>query len=206
MTTVEPKPRIRLATPFRHLPNAITILRFVLVAPAGWLLWEGAVAEALLLIAIAGFSDAVDGLLARRYDWRSRFGAIADPAADKLLSLVVFVVLTIQSHVPLWLLAIVVVRDLVIVIGALAYRHVLGNFAVQPTLLSKVNTGVLITVLVMVVIGLADFGWLTTLAAFVVDPVGFVAAGALGVVSGLHYVVVWTRRAVSGIRERREGA
>ena len=206
MTTTEPQPQIALGTPFRHLPNAVTILRFVLVVPAGWLLWEGAAAEALLLIAIAGFSDAVDGLLARRYDWRTRFGAIADPAADKLLSLVVFVVLAIQGHVPWWLLAIVVGRDLVIVIGALAYRHVLGNFAVQPTLLSKVNTGLLITVLVMVVISLADFGLLTAIAALLVDPHGFFVAGALGVVSGLHYVVVWTRRAVAGIRERREDA
>ena len=205
MTTPEMRP-IGLATPFRHLPNAISIMRMVLVVPAGWLLWQNAVAEALVLIAIAGISDAVDGLLARRYNWRTRFGAIADPAADKLLSLVVFVVLAVQGHVPWWLLGIVVGRDLVIVFGAMAYRQVLGNFDVKPTLLSKVNTGLQVVMLLLVVVGLADFGWVATTAATLVDPVGFVVVGVSCVLSGLHYVVVWSLRAASGIRERREDA
>ena len=193
-----------LATPFRHLPNAISIMRMLLVVPAGWLLWQSAVAEALVLIAIAGISDAVDGLLARRYNWRTRLGAIADPAADKLLSLVVFVVLALQGHVPWWLLGLVVGRDLVIVIGAMAYRHVLGNFDVQPTLLSKVNTGLQVVMLVLVVVGLADFGWVATIAATVADPFGFIVLGVSCVLSGVHYVVVWSLRAAAGIRERRE--
>ena len=195
-----------LATPFRHLPNAISIMRMLLVVPAGWLLWQSAVAEALVLIAIAGISDAVDGLLARRYNWRTRLGAIADPAADKLLSLVVFVVLAVQGHVPWWLLGLVVGRDLVIVIGAMAYRQVLGNFDVQPTLLSKVNTGLQVVMLVLVVVGLADFGWVATIAATVADPFGFIVVGVSCVLSGVHYVVVWSLRAAAGIRERREDA
>lgn len=205
MTTRETQP-IGLATKFRHLPNAISVMRMVLVVPAGWLLWQSAVAEALVLIAVAGLSDAVDGLLARRYNWRTRFGAIADPAADKLLSLVVFVVLAVQGHVPWWLLGIVVGRDLVIVFGAMAYRQVLGNFDVQPTLLSKVNTGLQVVMLLLVVVGLADFGWVAAMASTVVDPVGFVVVGISCVLSGLHYVVVWSLRAASGIRERQEDA
>ena len=205
MTTPETRP-MGLATPFRHLPNAISIMRMLLVVPAGWLLWQSAVAEALVLIAIAGISDAVDGLLARRYNWRTRLGAIADPAADKLLSLVVFVVLAVQGHVPWWLLGLVVGRDLVIVIGAMAYRHVLGNFDVQPTLLSKVNTGLQVVMLVLVVVGLADFGWVATIAATIVDPFGFIVLGVSCVLSGVHYVVVWSLRAAAGIRERREDA
>ena len=205
MTTPETRP-MGLATPFRHLPNAISIMRMLLVVPAGWLLWQSAVAEALVLIAIAGISDAVDGLLARRYNWRTRLGAIADPAADKLLSLVVFVVLALQGHVPWWLLGLVVGRDLVIVIGAMAYRQVLGNFDVQPTLLSKVNTGLQVVMLVLVVVGLADFGWVATIAATIVDPFGFIVLGVSCVLSGVHYVVVWSLRAAAGIRERREDA
>ena len=205
MTTPETRP-MGLATPFRHLPNAISIMRMLLVVPAGWLLWQSAVAEALVLIAIAGISDAVDGLLARRYNWRTRLGAIADPAADKLLSLVVFVVLAVQGHVPWWLLGLAVGRDLVIVIGAMAYRHVLGNFDVQPTLLSKVNTGLQVVMLVLVVVGLADFGWVATIAATVADPFGFIVVGVSCVLSGVHYVVVWSLRAAAGIRERREDA
>lgn len=203
MTSPEMQQR-DLATPFRHLPNAITILRFLLVGPAGWLLWHSAVAEALVLIAVAGLSDAADGLLARRYNWRTRFGAIADPVADKLLSLVVFVVLAVQGHVPWWLLVIVVGRDVVIVCGAIAYRQLLGDLDMAPTLLSKVNTGLLIAMLILVVVGLTDLGWFAAAATFVVDPAGFVVVGATGIASGLHYVVVWSRRAATGVRERRE--
>ena len=107
---------------------------------------------------------------------------------------------------PWWLLGIVVGRDLVIVFGAMAYRQVLGNFDVQPTLLSKVNTGLQVVMLLLVVVGLADFGLVSSVAATVVDPSGFVVVGVSAVASGLHYVVVWSLRAASGIRERREEA
>ena len=187
----------------RHLPNLITVARFVLVAPAGWLLWHGAVVEALALIAIAGISDAVDGELARRFDSRTRFGTIADPAADKLLVLVVFVVLAIQEHVPIWLVAMIVGREVVILCGALAYRSVFGNFRVVPSSLSKVNTGVQIVVLVLVLISLTDFTSLASFAAAVIDPAGFVVAGVSSVLSGIDYVIVWSRRARDGFRMRR---
>ncbi len=198
----------RLSVPtalFRQLPNAVTVMRVVLVGPAGWLLWHGAVTEALVLIAIAGFSDAVDGLLARRFNWRTRFGAIADPLADKLLSLAVLVVLAVQGHVPWWLFGIVVGRDLVIVCGAIAYRRVVGTLELNPTLLSKVHTSLLIVVLLLVLVALADFVWASHVAA-IVAPWGFVLVAVSGVATGVHYVVVWSRRAASSVRERREDA
>ncbi len=195
-----------LAKLMRCLPNLITIVRFLLVLPAGWLLWQGAVLAALILIAVAGISDAIDGGLARRFDWHTRFGAIADPAADKLLVLVVLAVLAIQGHLPLWLLAIVVGRDLVIVSGALAYRQIFGNLEVEPTLLSKVNTGLQIAMLLLVLVGLTDFDAVAAVAVALVDPTGFALVGASGILSGTHYVIIWSRRAQLGFRDRREAA
>ncbi len=187
----------------RYLPNLITIARLVLVLPAGWLLWHGAVAQALILIAIAGISDAIDGELARRFDWRTRFGAIADPAADKLLVAVVFVVLTLQGHLPVWLLGIVIGRDLTIVVGALAYRQVLGDFQVEPTLPSKVNTGLQIVMLLATLVSLTGWPWLAATVAAIVDPAGFAVVGVSAVFSGVHYVVLWGRRAQLELRARR---
>jgi len=193
--------------PARHLPNFFTIVRIFLVFPAGWLLWHGAVAEALVLIAIAGATDFIDGELARRFNWRTAFGAIADPAADKLLVLVVFVVLALQGHLPIWLLGVVVGRDLVIVIGALAYRLVVGKYEVEPTTLSKVNTGLQIVMLLVVLIGLLGVeSPVAVHAAVMVDPWGFVVVGALAAVSGAHYVVIWGRRAMSSLRDRDDDA
>ena len=192
-----------VADSVRHLPNALTIARIVLVVPAGWLLWVEAIPEALIIIAIAGASDFVDGELARRFDWRTTFGAIADPAADKLLVLVVIVVLALQGHVPAWLPAVVVGRDLVIVIGALAYRLVLGKYEVEPTPLSKANTALLIFVLLVVIIGLMGEDYpVAAMVAAPIDPLGFVLVGISSVVSGGQYVLLWGRRARVELRAR----
>ena len=178
----------------RQLPNAITVVRVVLVAPCGWLLWQDAILEALTLIAIAGASDAIDGILARRFDWRTRFGAFADPAADKLLVVVVFAVLAIKGHVPLWLVAIVVGRDLVIISGAFAFRQLIGHVEMAPTLLSKMNTAAQIGLLVLVLVALTDIAPLAAVAAATL-PAAFYVVAASGVVSGIHYVVAWSHRA-----------
>ena len=193
-----------LAASVRHLPNALTIARIVLVVPAGWLLWIEAIPEALILFAIAGASDFVDGELARRFNWRTTFGAIADPAADKLLVLVVIIVLALQGHVPIWLPVVVIGRDLVIVLGALGYRLMVGKFEMDPTPLSKANTVLLVVVLLVVIIGLmgADYPIAAALAGLV-DPQGFVLVGVSSIASGGQYVFLWGRRAARELRARK---
>lgn len=194
--------RWRLAV--RQLPNLVTVARVALVVPTVWLLWHEHVVAALALIAIGGLSDAVDGELARRFDWRTRFGAIADPVADKLLVVAVFVVLALQGHLPAWLLAVVVGRDLVIISGALAYRILFGELEMQPTPISKANTVLQIVVLALVLVHRTSFEPAASLAGLV-DPVGFFLVGASSVVSGLHYVLVWSRRARDEHRARAGG-
>ena len=185
----------------RQLPNLVTIARVLLVLPTGWLLWHGATLEALILIAIAGASDAVDGELARRFDWRTRFGAFADPAADKMLMLVVFVILAIQGHVPVWLLAVVVGRDVVIVAGALTYRVLFGQLTMDPTALSKANTALQIVMLLLVLVAQIGFAPLAGVAS-IVDPAGFILVGVSAVLSGAQYVITWSKRAVAEHRRR----
>ena len=192
--------------PARHLPNFFTIVRFALVFPTGWLLWHGEVADALVLIAIAGATDFIDGELARRFNWRTAFGAIADPAADKILVLVVFVVLVLQGHVPVWLLGILVGRDLVIVAGALAYRLIVGKYEVAPTKLSKVNTGLQIVLLLLVLLGLLGVDPVAFYTASIANPWGFVLVGVSGVVTGAQYVIVWSLRTRAELRSRRQAA
>ena len=186
----------------RQVPNLVTILRIALVAPAAWFLWHDQVGYALGLIAVAGVSDAVDGELARRFNWRTRFGAIADPTADKLLVVVVFAVLAIQGHLPLWLLAVVVLRDVVIVSGALTYRRLFGHLDIEPTLLSKVNTGSQVVMLILLLMARTGVEPLATVCAFIVAPTGFVLVGAFSVISGTQYVVVWSRRAKLAARRQ----
>ncbi len=187
----------------RQIPNMITVARVFAVAPTAWFLWTDAYVEALVLMTIAGASDAVDGWLARRYDWGSRFGEAVDPLADKLLVGTLFVVLTLKGHLPLWAAGIAIGRDLVILGGATVYRVWFGHIEFEPTLLSKANTLVQILVCLLLLLALCQFGALSELAQSVADPSGIALVAVLGLVSGFDYVITWSRRAA---REAKAGA
>ena len=116
------------------IPNAITVSRMLLIAPILWLILDDRYPAALLLFIIAALSDGLDGLLAKRYGWHSRLGALLDPAADKLLLAGMFVTLTIVDQIPPWLTAAVIARDLVIVGGATAYHFIIAPVPGEPTL------------------------------------------------------------------------
>ena len=187
----------------RQVPNLVTILRIVLVAPAAWFLWHDQVGYALALIAVAGLSDAVDGELARRFNWRTRFGAIADPAADKLLVVVIFAALAIQGHLPVWLLTVVVARDVVILSGALTYRRLFGHLDIEPMLLSKINTGSQVVLLILLLVARIEVEPLAAICAAIVEPTGFVVVAVFSATSGAQYVIVWSRRAKLAARRKR---
>ena len=186
---------MRRAVQLSQLPNAITLLRILLVAPIAWLLWQMRYPEALVLMAIAGASDAVDGVLARRFGWGTKFGALVDPFADKVMVVAVFVVLTVQGPIPLWLAAVVVGRDAVILGGAAVYRLWFHEISMSPTLISKVNTAVQIIVLLLVLFGLCSFGAASELALALADPWCLYLVAALSVVSGVDYVITWSLKA-----------
>lgn len=177
----------------RHLPNLITVLRFLLVLPTGWCIMRGAHGWAFALFLVAGASDALDGALARGFGWTSRFGAIADPLADKALVAVVYVTLTWQGLLPLWLMVLVLGRDLLIVGGALGYHWFVAELELAPTLLGKANTlgNVLFVGLVLAELSSPGLAWL--------EPVvtgGVWAMAALTVLSGLDYVRIWAGKAL----------
>jgi len=186
-----------------QLPNFITVLRILLVLPTAWLLVMNRYTEALVLMAVAGASDALDGALARRFGWISRFGSAMDPVADKLLVAAMFVVFTLQEHIPIWVAAIVLGRDAIILAGAGAYRLLFAPIEFAPTLVSKANTATQIVMLLLLLLGLCGFGRLSTFALSVVDPWCFYLLAVLGIGSGLDYVITWGAKA---IRQGRTGA
>lgn len=94
----------------------------------------------LILFFVAAASDAADGFLAKRFKWQSALGAVLDPAADKLLLATVFIVLAVLGLVPIWLMATAVARDVIIVLGAIAYRVFIGPVEARPSIISKLNT------------------------------------------------------------------
>ena len=178
-----------------HIPNLISILRILLVVPTALALWRHEYVLALVLMSIAGISDAVDGWLARRFNWMSDLGRALDPIADKLLVSVMIVVFLLQSLLPLWVAAIVVTRDAIILLGAWLYRLLFEKVGFTPTFLSKANTAIQIATLLLLLVALCGFGALSDWALRIVDPHLFYVLAVLGVASGADYVVTWGQRA-----------
>ncbi|MGD8842550.1 MAG: CDP-alcohol phosphatidyltransferase family protein [Gammaproteobacteria bacterium] len=175
------------------IPNVITVFRILLVAPVAWVLLRHEFALALVLFFIAGVSDGLDGFLAKHCGWTSRLGAMLDPLADKALLVACYASLTWIGLLPLWLLALVVLRDVVIVTGAVVYNFRIRRLEAEPTLISKFNTllQILLVLLVIVrqLVPWVEEYWVNTLMYAVTVSV---------VWSGLDYVVTWSRRARAG--------
>ncbi len=174
------------------IPNAISIMRILLIVPILELILRQNFEMALLLFVIAGFSDGLDGYLAVRFNWVSRFGALLDPVADKLLMAGMFITLAHLGLVPVWLAAIVILRDVVIIAGATAYNFLVGPVPGEPTQISKINTA-LELIFLFFVLCRAAFGWPDAITVTVLG------AGILVtvVVSGTDYVLSWSRKARS---------
>lgn len=181
----------------RHLPNALCILRMLLVAPVAWLLVAEEYRATLWLFAFAAATDGLDGFLAKRFNWTSELGKILDPLADKILLVGVFVTLAMLDLVPLWLAATAVARDVTITVGAITYNHLYGYPNGRPTVISKLNTLCQILYLLLVVAAHA--------AQREAEPATTIL-GALvfftTVVSGLDYVITYTRKAIAASRAR----
>jgi cardiolipin synthase len=109
------------------IANAVTCLRIVLVPVFGYLWWRGLHTWALIVFAVASLSDWLDGFLARLLDQKTRLGQILDPAADKLLVLVCFLVAAALHAVPRWLAWLVIGRDVVLASGGALFTFVLRN-------------------------------------------------------------------------------
>src|SRR5512140_3058575 len=100
---------------FLYAPNQITILRLVFVAPVIVSILYGAYTAAFVLVLIAGLSDGMDGLLARKLGQQTTLGTYLDPIADKLLLTSSFVALGFAGQLPLWLIILVLTRDIIII-------------------------------------------------------------------------------------------
>lgn len=167
-------------------------MRIVLVAPILLLITENRFDMALLLFFIAGFSDGLDGYLAKKYDWHTRIGALLDPIADKLLVAGTFIVLAVTAHIPVWLAVLVISRDIVIIGGATAYNFLIRPVEGQPTRISKLNTAMQL-LFILFVLTREAFAWpdkitITIIGAGIVVTV---------VISGMDYVLKWARLALT---------
>jgi cardiolipin synthase len=182
------------------LPNLISLARLLMVPLNIWLMVIGEWKPAFALFCTAGLSDAVDGFIARRFGAETRLGRYLDPVADKCLLVAVFVTLGLQDAVPVWLVILIVSRDLMIVGGVLLFYVLNHPFEERPLVSSKINTGVQIVLAALVMAGLAFE--IPHIALYI--EVLVIVAGVTAMVSGSAYLIDWIRRinVTDGIHER----
>jgi cardiolipin synthase len=167
------------------VPNQITLLRlgflpiFLILISYEHYRW------ALAVLVVAGLSDGIDGLLARRLNQRSSLGAYLDPIADKLLLSSSFVILAFKKEIAWWLTIIVLSRDVLILVVAVVIILIWGYRPFPPSLLGKMTTFFQIVLVFTVVLGAA---YPNALLESIKQILIYLVA-ALATVSAFHYSV-----------------
>lgn len=103
---------------FKHVPNILTIIRFLLIPFIIYFLAINQYIVGVILFIISGITDVVDGAIARKFNFITDFGKLMDPLADKLTQISVLATLMIKELIPVWILAIVIVKEAVMIAGA----------------------------------------------------------------------------------------
>ena len=170
------------------IPNLITLGRILLVPIVVWAITSGQMRIAFLLFLIAGISDGVDGFLAKRFHMKSELGAYLDPLADKALIVSIYVSLGIAGALPIFLVILVVSRDIMI-ISAFMLSWLVGKpMPIKPLMVSKANTVAQILLAVLVLAEQA-FGFQAAIGSEIM--MGLVAV--LTLLSVGFYLAEWVR-------------
>jgi cardiolipin synthase len=165
------------------LANGVTAVRLVLVPFIAIALVNHQYENAFWMTLVAGASDAIDGFIARVFDHKSVIGAYLDPVADKILVVTLFGLLTAQGQIPVWLMIIVMARDVAIVATVAAFNRMKARpLQMKPLLISKLTTFFQISLLLAT---LADLGF--ALDALWVRDILAITAGVLTIASWVAY-------------------
>lgn len=163
-----------------NIPNTLSALRFFLVPVFLYFVVAGEFRSAVVVYAVAGVTDAIDGFLARALDQRTSLGAVLDPAADKLLQDTAYISLAVVGVLPLWLTVPVILRDMVMFTTYAALKMTGRRVDVVPSVAGKVTTLLQIVTVVAALVfreGTDDAPFLALAAA----------TAAVTVYSGLEY-------------------
>ena len=180
------------------LPNLLTIFRMALTPVFVSLLFYQKFVWALAAFVVAGITDGLDGLLARRFQQQSELGRILDPIADKMMLVTSFVVLSMRGvfptplpkhlPVPFWVTITVISRDIFILVGAAAINMVSGFRAFRPSFLGKVSTVVQIAAVAAVILAAQ-----TRVGTGYYLPTIYTSVFTLTLLSGIHYIFFVSR-------------
>lgn len=165
-----------------NIPNSLTILRILLIPCYIGLLIYGRFNEALIVLLVAGITDALDGAIARMKNQHTRFGAVLDPLADKLLLTSGFITLSLIHLIPLWVTILVVSRDVILLLGTAVAHFTESRIDITPTFLGKGTTFLQLSYVVVVIFLTSRHIDLSIMLPLLLGMVSFT------LLSGLHYL------------------
>ena len=175
----------------KNIPNALTLARLILIAPFLVLLYQQDYVNAFYIFILAGFTDGLDGWLARCFHWQSLFGSLVDPIADKLLITSSFIALALIGKLPWWLVILVFLRDITISFGAVAwYWFIQRKLDFKPTYLSKINTVLQLALVTLCLFEQAFFVFAPPIYMILLVLTALTTAG-----SYINYVWTWGKKA-----------
>ena len=185
---------------FWNVPNLITLSRVALVPVFALMLLQKRAFGALLIIFLAGLSDVLDGFAARKWHQRTKVGTLIDPLADKILLSTAFILLTVRSLgftyvIPLWLMAVVIARDFIILAGGIVIFLIRGRREFPPSVFGKASTVLQVATVFWVILSnyvrVSALGRSSFLAATTSPSVlgaFYIATLILTLISGAHYI------------------
>lgn len=182
---------------FFTIPNIITLVRIFLIPVFLYFMLQKQLQPAFIIFFLAVCTDFIDGAAARLLNQKSKWGALLDPAGDKLLMTVSFILLTMPSisspnHLPIWLTVAVIGRDVFIVTGSIIIYSKIKRSSFPPSILGKACTIMQMTTLILVLF----FNFLSREASFMHWI--YWTTLVLTILSGIHYTLIgmsWMKEA-----------
>lgn len=178
------KALLELQMMVKYIPNTLTLFRLGLIIPFLFYLHNHYYVDAFYVFILAGFTDGLDGWLARQFHWQTFFGSFVDPLADKLLVASSFISLALLGSLPWWLVTLVFLRDVTISMGIVAwYWFIQLKLDFEPTMLSKINTSLQLALVTLCLFKLAYFRF----PPFIIDGLIYVTALTTSI-TFFHYI------------------
>ena len=169
------------------IPNILTLARILITPLFVILLIRSQFTQALLVFAIAGLTDGLDGLIARCLDQRTALGAYLDPIADKLLLVSSYVALSVLEVIPAWVAVVVIARDVIIVLGIAVFTLTEKKYTIHPTIISKCTTTAQIFAILVTLFDPER------LRLSILHPFVLWTTALFTIASGLHYIYIGMR-------------
>jgi cardiolipin synthase len=169
------------------VPTFLTGIRFVLTPCIAVSIFYEYWAFCLLLFCLSAISDLLDGFIARRYNQKTKLGACLDPLADKFLIITTFLMLALKKNpyfpIPLWFVAIVSIKDFLLVVGSLFIFSINNEVSVKPSVLGKVTMALQVAALIWF-LGASWLGY----GSLLINRVVMGVVIFFGIASLMHYV------------------